>query len=756
EDHEANIWIASHRHGIAKANVHQPNKAASHVIDYATIERKKAALGDQSGNIWLYSINGLERFDLKKNRITFYDKKYGFGQEAYGSNVLNDGRFFIGYQNTFSLFHPDSLNKSNDVPEPYITNFEVFNKPYVAAEQAVFLKKVNLDWRQNFFSIHFSNKNITLPELDTFAYQLEGIDPNWVYTTNTRFANYTDIASGQYTFKLKSANDNGVRTERPLELQINIATPWWKTWWFYSICSLVALALLRVVYQFQLKKKVAEQEAARLEELDQFKSRIYTNLTHEFRTPLTVIKGATETLKGRLRYKQDEQQLLTIQRNSDQILNLINQILELSKLEGGKQQIDWIQADILLFLKYLTDSFQSLAHQKHIALSFHSSKASLLMDFDKDKLQRIISNLISNALKFTPEYGQIQLSAELFNDASLQVKVSDTGKGIAKTNLSYIFDRFYQVEQSSYEGTGIGLALVKQLTELLEGNIEVKSEPEKGTTFLLNFPIHNNASLTTLAFQPTINIQASIFKETPLNDIEKPLLLLIDDNYDILQYLTKILSFHYQIETARNGQQGIQKALVANPKLILCDVMMPEKDGFEVCETLKNDARTKHIPIILLTARADQEDLIHGLSVQANAYLKKPFDKKELLLTIENLLRNNSALYSPFQEKATPFLEQFKGLVKEHLSDDRLSIELLRRQLHLSRNALNEKIKTATGMTTMQYVKNLRLLHAYYLLQTGNHTVKEVQYECGFPSASAFSQAFKEKFGLPPSEVKYV
>lgn len=500
-----------------------------------------------------------------------------------------------------------------------------------------------------------------------------------------------------------------------------------------------------------LKENTEKQELAKL---DAFKSRFYTNLTHEFRTPLTVIKSAAELLEGRLRYKQDEQQLLDIQRNGEQILALINQMLELSKLESGKQHITWVQADILLFLKYITDSFQSLAHQKKIMLSFYSSKESLHMDFDREKMQHIFGNLISNALKFTPEYGQIQLSAEPTSDARLQIKIKDTGKGIAAENLPYIFDRFYQVQDGTHEGTGIGLALVKQLTELLDGQIEVSSELGKGTSFKLYFPIHNSAPMETLELQLPKFVPARTLMNTPLKEGKKPQLLLIDDNRDILQYLSRILASKYQIESATNGAIGIQKAIENRPHLILCDVMMPEKDGFEVCATLKNDPRTRHIPIVLLTARASQEDLIQGLSVQANAYLKKPFDQTELHLTIENLLNSDAISQSPFQEEASPFLGTFKATVKENLNYEHLNIDFLRKKLHLSRNALNEKIKTATGMTTMQYVRHLRLRYAYYLLQTRDYNVQEVQFECGFPSAAAFSQAFKQEFGQSPSDVK--
>ncbi|MEM9885087.1 MAG: ATP-binding protein [Bacteroidota bacterium] len=505
------------------------------------------------------------------------------------------------------------------------------------------------------------------------------------------------------------------------------------------------------VLELNLERENAKSQL--LQELNAFKSKLYANLTHEFRTPLTLIKGMTEELKGRFRYQQDEKKLQVIQRNSHRILDLVNQMLELSKIESGQQQIHTTQSDVILFLKYLTDSFQSLAHYNKIMLGFYSTLDELWMDFDQEKIQRIISNLLSNAIKFTEEYGQIKLSAEKVSDDLLEIKVKDTGQGIAREDLTHIFDRFYQVKKDDYEGTGIGLALVKELVHLLKGKIRVHSKIGVGTTFTIQLPIHQKAAKVTLDLKKeSKNTLPKITTISPLPETEKAHLLLIEDNQDIINYLLQLLSLRYHIETAKNGEIGIQKALDAPPQLVLCDVMMPRKNGYEVCETLKQHPMTAHIPIILLTARANQEDRLKGLALSADAYLAKPFDKEELLLTIHNLLQKD-VLTSPFPKEDNTFLQQFKQVVQTHLSNENLNIALLCKQLKTNRTQLNQQIKSATGKTTMQYVRQLRLQHAYFLLQSTFKSVKEVTFECGFSSVSAFSQAFKEEFGVLASEV---
>ena len=387
-----------------------------------------------------------------------------------------------------------------------------------------------------------------------------------------------------------------------------------------------------------------EERALQLKELDEFKSRFYTNITHEFRTPLTVVKGMAEQIKG-----QDQVRKL-ISRNTDRLLQMINQLLDLSRLEQNRLGIQYQQSDIIPYLQYLTESCHSLSNNKKINLAFFSMEESLLMDFDEDIIQQILINLLSNAIKFTPEYGSVKVivKREKLSPNLLDILVKDTGRGIPQEEQSRIFDRFYQVDSSSTrtsEGSGIGLALVKELVRLLSGGIEVESEMGRGTIFRLQLPIQNQAELVTqkleftaspMLLEPQDEIM-SVSAEKGLAKPDAPLLLVIEDNIDLTDYIFSCLNQEYNLINALNGKEGIDKAYEVIPDVILCDVMMPEMDGFEVCRQLKSDRRTSHIPIILLTAKATQADKNLGFSHGADAYLTKPFDRTELQLRLRNL-----------------------------------------------------------------------------------------------------------------------
>jgi len=423
---------------------------------------------------------------------------------------------------------------------------------------------------------------------------------------------------------------------------------------------LAALILLLTIYYRNQRIKTQKQtiekekEAAtqfeqmnnRLKALDASKSRLYTNITHEFRTPLTVILGTASELEAiQTPNSETAKHLGLIRRNGKSLLELINQILDLSKLEDNQLKVNYTQNNIVKYVRYITESFHSLANSQNVLLRVHTSRDDILMDYDSEKIRQILSNLLSNAIKYTPSSGKVSVfisEEKTVTTKDLILKVVDTGTGIPAKDLPHIFDRFYQSDDSAYGGTGIGLALAKELVKLLKGSIEVESEPDKGSTFTVRLPITQQSKK-----QEITPIDAPL-KHTPypnrtatmnvLQDKELPRLLIIEDNADVVEYLTGVLETYYHLEYAYNGKIGIEKALEIVPDIIISDVMMPEKDGFEVCETLKNDERTSHIPIVLLTAKADVESRVAGLRRGADDYLQKPFERRELLATLTNLL----------------------------------------------------------------------------------------------------------------------
>lgn len=546
---------------------------------------------------------------------------------------------------------------------------------------------------------------------------------------------------------------------------------------------------------FELEKsKILQQqkdtEAQRLEELNEVKTRLYTNITHEFRTPLTVIRGMADNIEGH------EKERLLIRRNSDNLLRLINQLLDLSKLESGSLRLELVQGDIVNYLQYLTESFYSLAQENGIRLTFYSEERKLDMDFDEVKVQHIVYNLLSNAIKFTQEGDKVVLHvrrSELNSEPWLQLKVSDTGVGISEEDLGSIFQRFYQADSSStrtWEGTGIGLSLTKDLVEMMDGKIKVESQLGEGTHFTILLPIKCSKSTRPFEVNSMVHSEDISLAENgepeaqtsePADD--KPLVLIIEDNRDVTAYIESILRNDYQILTARNGQAGIDRAIEHVPDIIISDVMMPEKNGYEVCEILKNDERTSHIPIILLTAKASIEDRLEGLRGGADAYLTKPFEKEELFVRLEKLVELRRALMERFgqlqigpentatsaapdelTEKSTgpdprisqeeQFLMKLRRTVEARIQDEDFNIEELCRAANLSNVQLNRKLKALTGLTPSKFVRSIRLGLAKEMLKDPELNISEIAYDVGFNDPNYFTRAFTELFGKPPSSFR--
>lgn len=569
--------------------------------------------------------------------------------------------------------------------------------------------------------------------------------------------------------------------------------------WGGILISLLFSGML-LFYYFKLKSanEKNRRQAEALRNLDAAKSRFFTNISHEFRTPLTVILGIADQLQNRVGTTQSRTDTATslalIQRNGQNLLRLINQILDLAKLDRGLLQIQWQRSDIVAYLHYLTESFYPMAQEREVNLIFDPETSKLVMDYDAEKMQFIVANLLSNALKFTPPGGQVILQAKPVPDPAaggktveyLQLVVQDTGKGIPETELPYIFDRFYQTDDSSTrrgEGTGIGLAYVKELTTLLGGRIAVESTVNQGTTFTLLFPLKGRMEETVAEADapveiisgpnPASTLQPATFQpsnQKPETSSTLPLLLIIEDNADVTTYLRSLLQADYQIEWAPDGQAGIKCALELVPDIIISDVMMPEKDGYEVCHALKNDERTSHIPIILLTAKATQADKLVGLRTGADAYLEKPFHKEELFVRLQKLvelratLKARYATFPPVTSVAIAgqsalslddlFLQKLHHAVLEKLDDPELDMTYLCQATHLSHTQVFRKLKALTGENPTQYINRLRLSRALELLQTTNHTVSEVAYLAGFNDPNYFSRAFQKEFGKTPSQVR--
>ena len=589
---------------------------------------------------------------------------------------------------------------------------------------------------------------------------------------------------------MKGANNDGLWNEKYRAIKIIIAPPWWETWWAKSFYVLTGLAFLywiqsrrkaqrkakqqRILLELKLKQQKELQALAlnHQKKREEDRSTLYANITHEFKTPITVIKGIAERLQEQLRQKTKtdiRNELGFISRNAIELLNLVNQMLALAQLGYQKMKIVWKYDNVVPYLKFLGASFESYAKSKNIRLLVDGESEEIFMDYDEDKLYRIVSNLLSNAIKHARKEGQIiflfQKDTQGENNF-LKMKFKDDGEGIPKDALAYIFDRHYQVKASSQnkEGIGIGLALVKEMTELLGGRISVDSELGKWTEFEVLLPIKRAfKNSKPLGFETLKESELIVFpkkvrektKESISKNPDAPILLLIEDNEDLLAYLMDCLKDYFEIAIARDGEAGIIKAKELIPDIIISDIMMPKKDGYEVCRLLTEDEHTNHIPIILLTAKDTEADKKLGLELGAIHYLTKPFDLWELTTKVQNLifLKQKIQLASLKKENKSAFLIKVDQTIEKHISDSNFKVHELADALGMPTWTLNRKLKSLTAKPSRQYLEEYRLESAKGLLQQKDLNVTEISLAVGFPSLPYFSRRFKEKFGYSPSKL---
>lgn len=661
-----------------------------------------------------------------------------------------------------------------------ITQFSIDpnnSHPLDSSELAInpsFRKSITLAYDQNLFSIEFSLLDFTDPNANEYAYMLENFDNTWTYSGTRRFVTYTNISPGTYIFRAKGKGHNEVWNEEGVSMVITVLPPPWKTWWAYTTYGIIFIGLLwaarkNIVNRERLKAQVAleQKEKQNLRELDHLKTKFFSNITHEFRTPLTLIQGPADNLLEKTTDKEAIQQLNLIKSNAQRLLKLINQLLDLAKLDANETKLDKKTLNLASLCRATIAQFTSMAESRNISFQWQLTEPIPNVVGDEEKIETILINLISNALKFTPSGGNVKVFAQ-FQDDKFLFKVEDTGRGIPANKLEHIFDRFYQVEASDSshaEGTGIGLALVKEYVELMRGIIHVQSIPGKGTVFTVTLPLQPS---TTQAETDTEERNTPLIQQEA-NEINGeahlPMLLLVEDNEDIRTLIKSCLGSSYRYSEARHGKEGLEKARTEIPDMIISDLMMPEMDGLEFCDRIKKDPHTNHIPFIMLTAKAADEHKLTGLQTGADDYLVKPFNKQELIYKVQNLVKFREKLQEHIKlnllTKATPvkavsaseqFIMKAKTFVEANLGDASLSVERLAEELNLGREQCYRKIMALTGLSPSAFIRKLKLQRAAQLLAAKAAPVSQVAYQVGYENLSHFSKAFKEEFGKLPSE----
>lgn len=536
------------------------------------------------------------------------------------------------------------------------------------------------------------------------------------------------------------------------------------------------IIIINNINQKKMLWELKQAEATSLKELDEAKTKLLTNISHEFRTPLTIMLGMARLIKEHPDewFRKGSEKII---QNGHALLHLVNDLLDMARLEAGAMTVNCLQQDIITQLRYLVGSFSSVATEKNIDLQFSPHSGEFIMDFDADKLMQIVSNLLSNALKFTPKDGKVELSTEnLLSQHSLSIRVKDNGPGIAAEHLPQIFDRFYRIENpllQSQSGSGLGLALTRELITLMNGTVSVESEPGAGTQFTITLPVTNEAPLKekmteieTLEF--TDSAERFQINKLPPDNTSAPVVLIVEDNRDLTEYLQHILATEYRVVSAADGKSGLEQAFELIPDIIVSDVMMPVMDGIALLERLKSDIRTSHIPVVMLTAKADITSRLTGLEKGADEYLAKPFHEKELRIRLRNLIDMRERMQQHFasltpdaahlQDKSlkieNEFIRKIRAFMEENIAAEEFEIQQLCRQMAMSRAQLYRKFKALTGKSVFEYLRTLRLHKAKELLLTSTLNVTQVCFDVGFNNLSHFSRIFTEEFGRKPSDFR--
>ncbi len=766
--------------------------------------------------LWLSTNHGLSRFHIPTNTFINFFEEDGLTHNEFNRKSYfkaRDGRMVFGGMKGVNAFYPEAVMQNYRAKEKsahvVLTSLEYTDERRdTILKRFQFPKKPEIhfhhwDWSYNFEYVLTDYEN---PKEILYSYKVEGYKDGWSAPSKYNFARFNSLPAGEYIFRVRARDNHGHWHPNELALKVVVHPPWWATWWAYLAYFLLLSGLAYLVFSFSKKRwqlknqlKSEQEEAQRLKELDNFKSRLYTNLTHEFRTPLTVILGMAGQIRSEPKKYLDEGTRL-IETNGKNLLRLINQLLDLSKLENKSFKLHLQRGDIVPYLRYVTESFQTYANHKNLSLRFFTTLESLEMDYDPEQIKQVLTNLISNAVKFTPSGGEVKVSVSspqssvrspqvgLPSEDCLLLTVKDTGIGIAEKDLPHIFDRFYQVDGSytrEGEGTGIGLAHTQELVKVMGGAISVESEISKGSTFLVRLPVTKNAPISDRAtlgqpapplgeetgllnFESLVNLSENHPESNATTSpITNPQLLIIEDNPDVVVYLKTCLEGQYRLDVAYNGKIGIEKALENIPDLIVSDVMMPEKDGYQVCDTLKNDERTSHIPIILLTAKADASSKITGLRRGADAYLTKPFDKEEMLVRLEMLVERQKRMVAHFSKNLLSenvqgeteeairvedtFIQKVRQIVEAHYGDENFALPQLCQKIGMSRSQLFRKMQALSGASPSDFIRTYRLNKARTLLETTDLSVSEVAWQVGYKDLSHFSRSFQEAFGFVPS-----
>jgi signal transduction histidine kinase/DNA-binding response OmpR family regulator/sugar lactone lactonase YvrE len=812
---QGTLWIGTLGGGLHQlttdAQGHDTVRAFSQELPETDVE---SLLPDDAGNLWVGG-TGLYRFTPATRRYLRYDVADGLQSNAFKIGAAArgaDGTLYFGGINGITYFQPAAIQANPYPPGVQLTGLRIANQPVAVGRpfngRLVLVgplsqpQTVTIKPSENDFSVDFVALNYTNPQKNHYAYRLLGYNDEWVYPgPGQRTASFTNLPPGRYTLQVKADNGEGVWAKAPATMDFDVLAPWYKTWWAYLLYAAALLGAVALYRHFEMaqqalrnKLKLEQYQTEKEKELTNLKLGFFTNVSHELRTPLTLILGPMEEIIGAhgpvtgLRDK-----VLLMHKQTRKLLDLVNQLLDFRKVETGHVPLRASAGNAVQFLTEIFQVFWQKAEERRLTYTLDVPAEPIMLYFDRSKLEIILTNLLANAFKYTPEGGQLTLAATVVGSPGgeavfqndqlagnfLEINVVDTGVGIQPNELARIFDPYYQASHTDtlrMTGTGIGLSLVRQFAERHGGTIQVASVVGAGTTFRLRLPFGQAhlqpGDLLPDADQPTLAETAPALDPASLSLTNEPLtlatlprLLVVEDNDEVSQYLQQLFAADFELTAAADGLEGWEKALAQLPDLIISDVMMPRSDGLELCRKLKQHPKTAHIPVLLLTARTAALHEVEGLDLGADDYVSKPFNPQVLQAKVAALLRNRSKLREYYQRQLLlepteiviadadrTFLEQAMRAVEQHLDDPAFGVQVLASDLCMSQSVLYRRIKQITGQTTVEFIRDVRMKRAAQLLTHSQLRITEIAFQVGVENVKYFRKTFQKIYGMAPSE----
>ncbi len=803
KDADSQLWISVFGGGLNKLLSYDKETKRPHFKSYSISEGLKSdvilsIVEDNDNALWLATENGISRFDKEKEMFRNFDRYDGFlniQMEEESAIKLSSGELWFGTRKGILSFNPQKIETYNYDYKTFIVNFLVSNRDLksfkedpILKESIRYAKSVTLKYNQSTFAIEFAALNYYNQNHVAYKYILEGFEDEWHYNGKNRIASYPNVPHGKYRFRVQAIDEANASLTSERVLDIEVLPPWWLTWWakvFYVLLALfvIYLSIRAILFYMRVRNEMYVEQR-----VSEMKIKFFTNISHELRTPLTLIMGPIQELRQKQNLtEKGEQYVSMIEKNANQMLQLVNQILDFRKIQNGKMVLHVSQLSLNALIDSFHKEFSVLSEENEISFTFHLADEEIRLWADKEKLEIVIRNLLSNAFKFTQAGGSIFVTTGITDDREkCFIRVEDTGVGIPQNKKSEIFERFFQGENyknPQYPGTGIGLALSKEIVNLHHGTIEAESKPEQGSVFTVELLLnkdHFNPAEVNFYVSDTVSEAIDTTSEISEDDAEVeesvsanslPVLLVVEDNKDLCNLLRLQLEDRYKVYTAANGVEGLKKVNLYHPDIVVTDQMMPEMTGTEMMIEMRNDFKISHIPVIILTAKTDDESKLKAISMGANAYITKPFNKEYLVACIDQLLSDrkvfrdkvwkqekaeepakNDTYENYLQQKDLEFLQKIHHVIEENIDNSDFNIDSIADNIGISRSAFFKKLKSLTGLAPVDTIKEFRLTKSLEYLQNTDLTVSEVAYAVGFKESGYYGKCFRKKYGQTPTE----